>query len=127
MNNLSNDHTKDQQLLTNKIKAPNVLSLLEKMMSMVFQGVQAKFTGGGRSINPHLYSHPTLISFPSAAVVQDALQKWIYSGAVNEMPFTADVTGASAMREPTRPERGYSAEIISPGQGWRFASDVNTQ
>lgn len=49
---------------------------------MVFQGIQAKFTGGTRSINPHLFSHPILISFPSAAVVHDALQKWIYSGAV---------------------------------------------
>lgn len=34
------------------------------------------------------------------------------------MPFTADVTGASAM--PTRLERGYSSGIVSPGQGWRF-------
>lgn len=36
------------------------------------------------------------------------------------MPFTADVTGASAMREPARLERGYSAGIVSPEQGWRF-------
>lgn len=39
--------------------------LAEKMMSMVFQDVQARFTGGRRSINPHLSSHPTLISFLS--------------------------------------------------------------
>lgn len=38
------------------------------------------------------------------------------------MPFTADVTGESAMREPTRMERGYSAKIVSPGQGWRFVN-----
>lgn len=37
----------------------------------------------------------------SAAVERDTLQKGIYSRAINEVPFTAGVTGASAMREPS--------------------------
>lgn len=46
----------------------------------------------------------------SAAVERDTLQKGIYSRAINEVPFTADVTGASAMREP---KRGWS-EVTGP-------------
>lgn len=38
---------------------------LSEKMSMVFQGVQAKFTEGRRSINSHLSPHLTLINFLS--------------------------------------------------------------
>lgn len=102
--------------------------LSEKMMSTVFRGVQAGFTGGRRSINPLFSSHSTLISLVSAAVVQDTLQKWIYSRAIKEMPFTADVnqrgwSEATGLESSPQDKVGGSNECIGCQRAGAFWSE----